>query len=228
MACFNHCEKHGAFTASHGSVPCPECTPVITAFEQWRIKYWRTSVTTELKFQSAYDAGRKSVEHLDVSVIREESADELAEMKEQYLKYFNLHHTLAVNEAGIKGILCDALKIEHYQHDLYELSQMVTKELIERQTHIKSLGECHDIDLRERDNRIHQLVKSRDENKEARDRWFTKATNRQIDINRMGKEIEQLKSNIASLEESNENWMMAAKEAARQVDLLREQLEPDH
>lgn len=41
-------------------------------------------------------------------------------------KYLNLHHTLAVNEAGIKGILCDALKIEHYQHSLYELSKMVT------------------------------------------------------------------------------------------------------
>jgi hypothetical protein len=42
------------------------------------------------------------------------------------------------------------------------------------------------------------------------------------------KEIAQLKSNVAALEESNENWMLAAKEAARQVDLLREQLEPDH
>lgn len=61
----------------------------------------------------------------------------ITDLKEAYLKYFNLHHTLAVQEAGIKGILCDALKIEHCQHDLYELSQMVTAKLKDLETQIE-------------------------------------------------------------------------------------------
>lgn len=59
----------------------------------------------------------------------QEAAAVIAALQKEYLKYFNLHHTLAVNEAGIKGILCDALKIEHYEHSLYELSQMVTDKI---------------------------------------------------------------------------------------------------
>ncbi len=54
--------------------------------------------------------------------------------------------------------------------------------------------------------------------------WWKMAENQRGQINK----IAQLESNVAALEESNENWMQAAKEAARQVDLLREQLEPDH
>lgn len=55
----------------------------------------------------------------------------IEELTVKYNKYFNLHHTLAVQEAGHKGILCDALGIEHYQHELHELTLMVTARITE-------------------------------------------------------------------------------------------------
>lgn len=75
------------------------------------------------------------------------------EMEELYNKFFNLRHELAVQEAGLKNILCDALGIEAYQHSLYELVKMavphITKEAIntEEQTPIKwTLGDCLDME----------------------------------------------------------------------------------
>jgi hypothetical protein len=61
----------------------------------------------------------------------QEAAAVITELKEAYLKYFNMHHTLAVQEAGHSGILCDALGVVHYQHDLHELTLMVTVRIAE-------------------------------------------------------------------------------------------------
>jgi hypothetical protein len=60
-------------------------------------------------------------------------------LKEAYLKYFNMHHTLAVQEAGHSGILCDALGIEHYQRDLHELTLMVTARIAELENEIAGM-----------------------------------------------------------------------------------------
>jgi hypothetical protein len=73
----------------------------------------------------------------------QEAAAVITALKEAYLKFFNLHHTLAVNEAGIKGILCDALKIEHYEHSLHELSQMVTAKIKDLEIQTIDRGESY-------------------------------------------------------------------------------------
>jgi predicted Zn-dependent protease len=78
------------------------------------------------------------------AVIRE-LIQQMEEVNNEYLKYFNLHHTLAVNEAGLKGICCEALGLEHYQYSLYELVKILTgtltdikAELKERDIHLLS------------------------------------------------------------------------------------------
>lgn len=54
-----------------------------------------------------------------------ELGEAIAEMTKKYNEYFNLHHTLRVNEAGMRNTCCDALGIEPYQHELYDLIQML-------------------------------------------------------------------------------------------------------
>jgi hypothetical protein len=62
--------------------------------------------------------------------------------KDKELQHWKVNHNdlknrLAVQEAGHKGILCDALGIEHYQHDLHELTLIVAARISDLDTALR-------------------------------------------------------------------------------------------
>jgi hypothetical protein len=55
--------------------------------------------------------------------------EELVEMTKKYNEYFNLYDAVRVNIAGLENISCDALGIEPYQHNLYELIRLLIQKI---------------------------------------------------------------------------------------------------